>query len=310
MPQPPVPPSGAPRAPAEAGTRAPAGVLAPAAATAAPRRRRLRPTRSLPGRLVLATVVPLALLALWQGLGSLGALQVFVPTPTEVAVAFVRFLDPTAASASSLPGTVGFDGEGWGHIGASVWLLVSSYVVAVAIGVPTGVALALSPLFRALTDPMVQALRAIPIFAWLPLAIVWFGLGTGPARFLVVVGAVFPILVATADAVARVPRGWVETARVLGTPRRALVRRVHLPAALPGIVVGLRLGVSLGWMSVIVGELTTTRGAGVGAMMQVARQTGRLDEIVVGMVCFAVLGLLSDMLLRAASAPWTRWARA
>lgn len=258
-------------------------------------------------RLLLGGVVPVLMLAVWQLLGSLGALQAFVPTPVEVAQAFVLFLDPTA-TGSSLPGAVGFAGQGWGHIGASAWLLLSSYVIAVAIGIPAGAALALSSLFRSLTDPMIQGLRAIPIFAWLPLAIVWFGLGSGSARFLVVIGAVFPVLVATADAVSRVPSGWVDTARMLGTPRRALLRRVYLPAALPGVVVGCRLGVSLGWMSVIVGEFTGST-QGIGAMMQVARQTGRLDEIVVGMVCFAALGLLSDTVLRLVTARWTAWAR-
>lgn len=272
------------------------------------RGRRAAAGRSWPVRVLLGAVGPIVLVAVWQGLGRAGVLQAFVPTPLDIATTFVRFFDPTA-TASSLPGTVSFAGQAWVHIGASTWLLLSSYVIALAIGIPAGAALALSPLFRFLTDPMIQGLRAIPIFAWLPMAIVWFGLGAGSSRFLVVIGAVFPVLIATADAVARVPRGYVETARMLGTPQRALLRRVYLPAALPGIVVGCRLGVSLGWMSVIVGEFISGSGDGVGATMQVARQTGRLDEIVVGMVCFAVLGLLSDSLLRTLSSPWTRWAR-
>lgn len=266
-----------------------------------------RPPWPLPVRLLLGTVVPLTLVALWQVVGGLGPLGEYVPAPVDVGRAFVRFFDPSA-TGSALPGTVSFAGQAWVHIGASTWLLLSSYLLALVIGVPAGAALALSPVFRALTDPMVQGLRAIPIFAWLPLAIVWFGLGAGSSRFLVVIGAVFPVLVATADAVARVPRGYVESAQMLGTRRRALLRRVYLPAALPGIVVGCRLGVSLGWMSVIVGEFTGA-DRGVGAMMQIARQTGRLDEIVVGMVCFALLGLASDTVLRLASARWTRWAR-
>lgn len=290
--------------PAPAGAAGPrgAGGLLPAAGM--PGRR----GRGTIARLLLGTVVPVVLLAMWQVLGSLGVLREYVPTPVEVGAAFARFVDPTA-TASSLPGTVSFAGQAWVHIGSSTWLLASSYAIALLIGIPAGAALALSPLFRSLTDPMVQGLRAIPIFAWLPLSIVWFGLGAGSARFLVVIGAVFPVLVATADAVARVPGAWVESARMLGTPRRALLRRVYLPAALPGIVVGCRLGVSLGWMSVIVGEFTGGSGTGVGAVMQVARQTGSLDEIVVGMVCFALLGLASDTLIRLVTAPWTAWAR-
>jgi sulfonate transport system permease protein len=120
---------------------------------------------------------------------------------------------------------------------------------------------------------------------------------------------VSPVVIATADATARVPRQLVDTARMLGTPRRALARRVYVPAALPGIVTGLRLGLTLGWMSLIVGELTGTN-RGLGAMMFAAREVGRLDQIIVGMVAFAVIGLAADLLLRAATRPLVRWADA
>jgi sulfonate transport system permease protein len=125
----------------------------------------------------------------------------------------------------------------------------------------------------------------------------------------VFIGAVAPIVIATADSTARVPRQLVDTARMLGTSRRDLARRVYVPAALPGIVTGLRLGLTLGWMSVIVGELTgATRG--LGAMMFAAREVGRLDQIIVGMVAFAVIGLAGDLLLRSVARPFVRWADA
>ncbi len=151
-----------------------------------------------------------------------------------------------------------------------------------------------------------QALRSIPITAWLPISLVWFGLGEGAARYLVFVGAVFPIVIATGDSAARVPRSLVDAALMLGTSRRALARRVYVPAALPGIVTGLRLGLTLGWMSVIVGEITG-QTSGVGAMMFAAKEIGRLDHILVGMVTFAVIGLIGDVTLRAASRRLVAW---
>jgi len=107
----------------------------------------------------------------------------------------------------------------------------------------------------------------VPITAWAPIALVWFGLGKGAARYLVFIGAVSPIVVATADSTARVPRQLVDTARMLGTRPRELARRVYIPFALSGIVTGLRLGLTLGWTSVIVGELTG-QSRGLGAMMR------------------------------------------
>jgi ABC-type nitrate/sulfonate/bicarbonate transport system permease component len=116
-------------------------------------------------------------------------------------------------------------------------------------------------------------------------------------------------VVATADSTARVPRQLVDTARMLGTRPRQLARRVYFPAALPGIVTGMRLGLTLGWTSVIVGELTgSTRG--LGAMMFSAREVSRLDQIIVGMATFAVIGLAGDLLLRAVTRPLVRWADA
>ena len=140
------------------------------------------------------------------------------------------------------------------------------------------------------------------------MSVIWFGIGEGSARFLVFVAVSAPVAVATADAVRQVPRAWVESARMLGTPRRALAARVYVPAALPGIVTGLRLGLTLGWMTVIVAELTGASD-GVGAMMAGARETGRLDQIMVGMVVFAVVGLYADIALRAVARPFVAWSR-
>ena len=185
------------------------------------------------------------------------------------------------------------------------WLV--AYAIAAAVGIPVGLGLGLSRTFRRLFDPLVQAFRSIPVTAWLPIALAWFGLGEGSARYLVFIGAVFPIVIATGDAALRVPHTLVDTARMLGTNRRDLARRVYVPAAFPGIVTGLRLGLTLGWMSVIVGELSG-QSVGIGAMMFAARASIQIDQIIVGMAAFAIIGLVGDLLLRAATRPLTRWA--
>lgn len=249
---------------------------------------------------------PVAILVLWQLSTTTGWLSSdTLPPPSDVAAALWDFV--FGSSGRSLPGVIPFDGSAGTHVGASVYRLASAYLLAVLVALPVGLLLGTSQWARATLDPVIQALRPIPIFAWLPLAITWFGLGGGAARYLVFIGAVFPIIVNTADGTSRVPRGWVTAARTLGARGPALFRHLYLPAALPSIVTGLRLGMSLGWMSVIVGELTGTR-RGIGVMMTTARETGRLDRVIVGMICFAVLGSLSDLVIRSVARPFTGWA--
>ncbi|HEX2274445.1 MAG TPA: ABC transporter permease [Acidimicrobiales bacterium] len=266
-----------------------------------PRRRRLRIRR----RRLVGLVVPACLVGLWQLAISSGWIsRRILPSPWSVAVAGRDFF--AGPAQETLPGVVPFRGAATQHLSASVTRWLAAYALACAVGLAIGLGIGLSRRVADLIDPVVQALRSIPIFAWLPLALVWFGLGEGSARYLVFIGALWPIVVATGDAVSRVPRAYVETALMLGTRRRALARKVYVPAALPGIVTGLRLGMTLGWMSVIVAELTGTR-RGIGAMMNAARETGRLDQILVGMVCFALVGLIGDYALRGLTRRYVAW---
>ncbi len=271
-------------------------LLAPAVTT-----RRFRRSR----RWGLGLVVPAVLVALWAAAGAAGLMSPrLLPTPAAVARAGWDFV--AGESSATLPGVTPFTGAAGRHVGASVSRWLSAFALAMVVGVPLGLSLGLSRRAAQLLDPLVQALRSIPITAWLPIALVWFGLGEGAARYLVFVGALFPIVIATGDSAARVPRPLVDAALMLGTPRVALARRVYVPAALPGIVTGLRLGLTLGWMSVIVGEITG-QSSGVGAMMFAARETGRLDQILVGMATFAVIGLIGDVTLRAVTRRFVAW---
>jgi sulfonate transport system permease protein len=256
-------------------------------------------------RRLLGAVLPTVLLAAWATVSATEWIAAsMLPGPWVVALSGRDFF--FGEQRDALAGVVPFDGAGWGHLGASLLRCAVSYGLAVVVGIGVGVALGLSRWVADLLEPLVNALRAVPLYAWLPLTLVWVGIGEGSARILIFIGALCPVLIATADAVGRVPRGHIETVRMLGTPRHRIWLRVHLPSALPEIVTGLRLGLTLAWMCVIVGELTGT-ATGVGAMMNAAREIGRIDEILVGVLIFAVVGLLADMALRAVARPWTRW---
>lgn len=272
-------------------------------ATSVPLRRRGTRYRRL-----LGVVVPLAVLGGWQAVASA---QVFstrlLPSPTTVGRSLVDFFGE--GTSLTLAGVVPFAGAGGEHLAASLQRCAVSWVLAVAVGLLLGLLLGLSPLARDALDPVLNALRAVPLFAWLPLALVWFGIGEGAARALIFVGALWPVVVAVGDSTARVPRSYVETASMLGTPRRQLWRRVYLPSALPEVVTGLRLSLTLAWTCVIVGELSGTT-LGVGAMMNAARESGRTEQVFVGILVFATVGLVADLLLRALTARWVRWAKA
>ena len=259
-------------------------------------------------RLAVGLAFPAVLLGLWSLLSATGVLsERLLPAPVDVLHSARDFL--FAPKRAGVPGVVPFRGAAVEHIQASVGRWTLGYGIAVCVGVPLGLGLGLSRWVSAAADPVFQAWRSVPITAWLPISLVWFGLGNGAAHFLIFVGALSPIVVATADSAARVPRQLVDTARMLGTRQRDLARRVYVPHALPGIVTGLRLGLTLGWTTVIVAELTGA-SRGLGAMMFSAREVSRLDQIIVGMATFAVIGLAGDLLVRSVSRPFVRWADA
>ena len=259
-------------------------------------------------RRVLGMVAPLALLGLWALVSARGIVSTrLLPAPLTVAEAARDFFFGT--STVTLAGVVPFAGAGFDHLAASLGRCAVSWGLAVLVGTAVGLLLGVSAWARDLLDPVLNALRAVPLFAWLPLVLIWFGIGESSARALIFLGALWPVLVAVGDSTARVPRAYVETARMLGTPRRDLWRVVHLPSALPEVVTGLRLSLTLAWTCVIVGELSGV-GTGVGAMMNAARESGRTEQVLVGILVFATVGLLADLLLRALTRPWVRWASA
>lgn len=266
-----------------------------------------RSTRSR-GRRLLGLVVPLLVLAGWQAAWNLELKpRTILPSPHQVLTAADAFF--FGENRVTLSGIVPFKGAAWLHISASLERCLTTWVLAVLVGLVLGLGLGLSRWVADLLEPISNALRAVPLFAWLPLAAVQFGIGEPPARILIFIGALWPVVVATTDSVARVPRTQVETARMLGAPRSRLWRRVYLPSALPEIVTGLRLSLTLAWTCVIVGELLGV-SRGIGAMMISAREAGATEQIIVGVFLFAAIGYTGDRLLRALTRPLVRWSDA
>ena len=157
-----------------------------------------------------------------------------------------------------------------------------------------------------LLDPTLQALRAIPSIAWVPLFILWLGIFEESKVTLIAVGVFFPVYLGVMGAILAVDRKIVEVGRIFRLSGPALVRRILLPAVLPAYVVSLRSGLGLGWMFVVAAEFMGA-SEGLGYLLIDGQQLGKPAQIVAAILTFAVLGKLTDTLLMLGSAPFLRW---
>lgn len=256
-----------------------------------PTARRRRPGLLLDGWL-LAAVIVLA----WELTGRTGLLnELLFPRSSRVAAAWWHLFR---------------EGELARDAGASIGRVLAGVSLAAVAGVSAGVAVTLvRPLRRQLRN-VLEVLRPIPPIAWIPLAILWFGIGPSAAVFVVALGAFFPIFVNTAEGLANVRSDHVNAARCLGAGPVLLVFDVLLPAALPQILAGLQIGIGVGWMSVIAAELVGAQ-SGLGYMIQLNRVLLRTENIIAGMLTIGMLGYAMHRgmnFLQRVVAPWSRTA--
>jgi len=170
---------------------------------------------------------------------------------------------------------------------------------ALLIGIPVGIAMGWSRKFDAFLDPIIEILRPIPPLAWIPFAIIWFGFTTVSAGFVILMGAVFPILINTYSGFRSVPRIFVEAARMLGcTKNRDLIRYIAFPAALPTVVSGIRIATGVGWMCLVAAELFGVSENGLGKNLWFYYNLHRMDCVVVYMILLGLIGLCIDMAFR------------
>ncbi|HZU07602.1 MAG TPA: ABC transporter permease [Chloroflexota bacterium] len=186
--------------------------------------------------------------------------------------------------------------------------VLAGFAIAAAVGVTLGLLIGWSSLVRDLVDPTVQLLRPIPMTAWLPFATFLFGIQDTAAVFLIAMGAFFPIVVNSAAGAERTPRVLIRAALMLGTKPNKLLYRVVLPSALPSIFTGLRLGMGIAWVLVIVSEMLAVRG-GLGYALWSAYQFIRMDLIIASMISVGALGFLFDLLLQAIAHRLLRWSQ-
>ncbi len=182
------------------------------------------------------------------------------------------------------------DGELARAVGRSLYRLFVGYALSVGAGITLGVLMARNAWLRAAVGPLVVGLQALPSICWLPLALLWFGLSETAILFVVVMGSLLSITIATEGAVRAVPMLYIRAARTMGSRRLRLYTRVILPAALPGILTGLKLGWTFAWRSLMAGELLYVAG-GLGQLLTLGRELGDMARVMSVMVVIVFLGL-------------------
>jgi NitT/TauT family transport system permease protein len=237
------------------------------------------------------TIVLAVAVGLWEVLSRAGALGTLVPPPSRVMVVWSDWVFGNTGEAGRF-----YSGTWVENASASGIRVLKGFVLSAILGITIGILIGWFRTVGLLFDPLVQFMRPIPVTAWVPFTIVIFGLQDSGAVFLIFLGAFFPIVLNTTAGARQVSRLHVQAALMLGTPRRKLLWRVVLPSALPSIFTGLRLGVGVAWVLVVVAEMVAVR-SGLGFVMWSAYQQLRMDVIVATMVSIGLLGFISDWVI-------------
>ncbi|MFC6086023.1 ABC transporter permease [Sphaerisporangium aureirubrum] len=272
-----------------------AGVVIDAPVDAAPRARRIRLLHggvSAPVAWGLRAASVLGPLAAWAALSASGAIDpAFLPSPAAVWAAGAEM----AAS-----------GELWSDLSASLGRIGLGFVLAVLVSVPLGFTMGALPAAQALLEPVIGLLRYLPASAFIPLLIIWLGIGEASKVALLVLGVVFFNTLMTADAVRQVPRRLLEVSATLGARRVRVAARVVFPYALPGMIDAMRVNAAAAWNFVVVAELIAAT-SGLGYRITRAQRFLQTDKIFAILVVIGLIGLTIDVTLRLLRARVGRW---
>lgn len=265
--------------------------------------------------IAVGLVVPIAAIAIWQWVATQGWVNEHVlPSPLQVWHKWVAYLLPLQDYAAYQEGGNGsrlswiFSGELVHDSLGSLYRVVVGFAVGAGLALPLGLAMGASRIVYAWMNPLVQLLRPIPPIAYIPLSILWFGLGNPPAIFLIALGAFFPVLMNTIAGVRQVDGIYLRAARNLGAGGPTLFLRVILPAAVPYILTGMRIGIGTAFIVVIVSEMIAVNN-GLGFRILEAREYFWSDKIIAGMITIGILGLAIDVAMNKLNNYLLRWHR-
>jgi len=232
------------------------------------------------------------LIAAWWGTVA-ATHSVIFPTPWEVVTGTLELLE---------------NGTLWRHIAASLLRVGAGFGLAVCVAVPLGLWMGwVAGAYRTL-NPIFQILRPISPIAWIPIAILWFGVGDASPIYLIFISSVFPMVVQTTVGVHTIEKRYLRAAENFGVSRRTLFRQVVIPAVLPQIIVGMRVGLGVAWLVVVAAEMIALH-SGLGYMIMDSRNAGnRYDLVIAGMIIIGLIGLSLDTTMRILEGTkWARW---
>src|SRR5512133_175309 len=228
-------------------------------------------------------IVPMAVVAVWEVAYRAGFIRTLaMPPPSRIGLTLVALL---------------LSGQLFVHVAASLSRVLEGFAIAGALGLSVGVLMGISATVTRLLDVTIQLLRPIPPIAWIPLAILWFGIGEASKIYIIFLGALFPIVVSTIEGIRQTDDRFVELARVLSVTSSKFIRKVVVPGALPAIMTGLRVGLGNAWVCVVAAELIAAE-SGVGYIIVDGRELSRPDVVIAGMISIGVIGKLMDVGLK------------
>lgn len=198
------------------------------------------------------------------------------------------------------------DGSLWGHIGITVYRVFIGFLIGTAFAVILGAVVGFYSKAEQIFDPMIQAFRSIPSLAWVPLFILWMGIGEPSKVTMIAVGVFFPVYLNVVSGIGGVDRKLIEVGKMYGLNTFQLIKRVILPASLPSFLTGLRSGLGLGWMFVVAAELMGA-STGLGYLLVLGQNTLSPETILASIVLFAIIGKLSDWILKTVELRSLHW---
>jgi taurine transport system permease protein len=236
---------------------------------------------------LISLLAIMLMLALWMAVTHLGLVKpLFLPKPETVLKAFS---DAMAGKIDGAPLAV--------HVGMSLFRVISAFLLAALIGIPVGLAMGISPAIRAMLDPFIEFYRPLPPLAYLPLVIIWFGIGETSKVLLIFLACFAPVALAARAGVLSASSDQINAARALGASRLQLLCFVVFPAALPDILVGLRIGMGVGWTTLVAAEMVAA-STGVGQMVLNASNFLRTDIVMMGIFVIGGFAIVFEFAMR------------
>jgi NitT/TauT family transport system permease protein len=266
---------------------------------------------SLTKHLLHSSILPISLLVVWEILTQSGIINPqILPAPSQIFLRWVAYAKPQASFEEANLGYIAwmFSGELLHDTFATSYRVVVGFCIGAGLALPLGLFMGTIDWVYKLFNPLIQILRPIPPIAYIPLAILWFGLGNPPAFFLISLGVFFPVLMNTISGVRHVDSIYIRAAQNLGASGATMFIRVILPAATPHILTGLRVGVGVGFICVIVAEMIAVNN-GLGFRILEAREFFWSDKIIAGMLTIGLLGLAIDTGMDRLNNHLLRWHR-